>query len=178
MIPKVKRFFGDAMANFSLGVWRNLISTVIRLKAAMSNMNRRDFVMAVLSTSHGQAWTPVQVQKIFFLLDKKIGDRVGGPFWNFSAYDYGPFDACVYDEIENLEHFGDSVVNRPPFGGMRTFALTSTGQHKGESQLSTLPIASYIEALSNWVRNLSFHQLVSAVYKEYPEMRQRSIFRE
>lgn len=178
MMSGVKRFLGEPLAYWGRAIWGVQILDVCGNSGATTKVNRRDFVMAVLSTSHGREWTPVQVQKIFFLLDKKIGDRNGGPLWNFSAYDYGPFDAAVYDEIENLERSGDGVVNRPPLGGMRTFALTQTGQGKGESLLRTLPFASYIEALSNWVRNLSFDQLVSAVYKEFPEMRQNSIFRE
>jgi hypothetical protein len=36
---------------------------------------------------------------------------------------------------------------------------------------------SKIKILSEFVRKLSFSELVSAIYKEYPEMKKYSIFR-
>jgi hypothetical protein len=36
----------------------------------------------------------------------------------------------------------------------------------------------YIKSAGEFVRRLSFNKLVSSIYKEYPEMRANSIFRE
>lgn len=142
-------------------------------------MDRADLVLATLATSAGAPWEPVQVQKIFFLLDKKLGPAIGGPHWAFTPYDYGPFDAAVYNSIERLATTGLATVHRPR-SGMRTFALTPEGQARGDRALSSMspPIREYLLQLSRWVRALSFQQLVSAVYREFPEMKQNSIFRE
>ncbi len=142
-------------------------------------MGRKDVVLAVLSTSGGTEWTPVQVQKMFFLLDKKIPSAMGGPHFQFHPYDYGPFDSDVYAEIEGLATLGLAHVARPSFGGMRTFMLTPEGQQRGQGALHRFQgdVADYVSRLSVWVRSLSFQQLVSAVYAEFPEMRVNSVFR-
>lgn len=141
-------------------------------------LDRDDYVLAVLATSGEQPWTPVQVQKIFFLLDQRLASQVSGPHFAFAAYDYGPFDPAVYDVIERQQQAELASVDRS--ASMRTFRLTRFGQARGEEVLGTLSPAAreYIRSLSAWVRGLSFQQLVSAVYKEFPEMRANSIFRD
>ena len=76
----------------------------------MPNERVDRYVLAVLSTAGGAEWTPVQLQKIFFLLDQTIGPALGGPKFNFEPYDYGPFDAEVYRRVEALQATGESIV--------------------------------------------------------------------
>jgi hypothetical protein len=35
----------------------------------------------------------------------------------------------------------------------------------------------YVVNLANWVRQLSFQQLVASIYNKYPEMKANSVFR-
>jgi len=125
---------------------------------------RGRYTLAVLST--GKEWSPVQLQKMFFLLDKKLGD----PWWNFVPYDYGPFDPSVYREVEQLERDG---LARITDSGVRSYALTPVGQREGELALNSMSerTRNYIRSLSQWLRSLSFAQLVAAVSRDYPEMR-------
>ena len=102
-------------------------------------MTKREQILAVLSTSGRQPWTPVQVQKIFFLLDKKVSGAFGGPLWDFTPYDYGPFDAEVYRKIEWLSREGLTAVIRPNCG-MRQFYLTPKGQEEGQRILSSITV--------------------------------------
>jgi uncharacterized protein YwgA len=136
------------------------------------------YVLAVLSTAGGAEWTPVQLQKMFFLLDKTIGPALGGPKFNFEAYDYGPFDAEVYRQVELLASYGEAMVLQPLSGGMRTYRLTPSGQTNGALELRKLDstLWDYIASMSAWVRSLSFQQLVRAVYDKFPDMRANSIF--
>lgn len=140
-------------------------------------MQRSDIVLAALAASGGATHTPVQVQKLFFMIDRRISGWIGGPFFDFQPKDYGPFDKEVYSQIEALSWAGDAAIED---GRMKTYRLTTQGQKKGEQLLASLdPTASnFIRELSSWVRGLSFADLVSAVYKEYPEMKANSIFRE
>jgi hypothetical protein len=142
-------------------------------------MDTSGFVLAALATSKGETWTPVQVQKFFFLLDRKLGGQIGGPFFDFRAYDYGPFDAAVCEQIEALEQQRLASVIRPEFG-KKTYGLTATGQTRGENVLDGLaaPVRDYVVALGQWVRTRSFAELVSAIYQQFPEMKARSVFRE
>ena len=140
-------------------------------------MTRRDYVLAVMSAGEDLArFSPVQVQKLFFLLDEEIPDRVGGPHFNFQPYDYGPFDKAVYQDLDKMAFHG--LVDQTGDGRSRTYMLTSEGLQRGRMALGKLTpgMQSYVAALSNWVRSLSFAQLVSEIYRRYPEMRVNSVF--
>jgi hypothetical protein len=140
-------------------------------------MKRSDYVLAVLAASGGASLTPVQLQKLFFLLDRKIPEQIGGPRFHFEPRDYGPFDKNVYSQLESLATEG--MVDIDDSGGVRTFRLSSAGRPAGARALSSFPgtHSEYVQKLSQWVRSLSFEDLVSAIYREYPEMRANSVFR-
>lgn len=141
-------------------------------------MERRDLVLAVLAAAEGAIHTPVQVQKLFFLIDKRLGKRIGGPYFDFRPYFYGPFDSQVYVVLEELARSG--LVEVLSNGPKRSYKLTREGQERGDKLLSTLNPAdsSYIRKLSSTVRQMRFGQLVSAIYRAYPEMRKNSVFQE
>lgn len=142
-------------------------------------MNRSDVVLMTLALQDkGAALSPVQVQKLFFILDREIPEEIGGPHFDFEPYDYGPFDSSVYSEIENLEMAGLAEIKKvAPY---RLYGLTDAGVQKGLAIADEIPQKArrYIKEAGSFVRRLSFQQLVSAVYKQYPEMRAKSVFRE
>ena len=69
-------------------------------------MDKDRFMLAAMSPAGTGFFTPVQVQKMFFLLDMNISDETEGEQFDFVAYDYGPFDVDVYIELEELEDEG------------------------------------------------------------------------
>lgn len=141
-------------------------------------MDRESFVLAALAPSKGQPYSPVQVQKLFFLLDKNIPERIGGPQFNFQPYNYGPFDSLVYATLERLSITGLVAISTDT--QWRSYQLTPSGQEKGEVLLETFPstVKSYIKSVSHFVRSVSFTELVTAIYKAYPEMRANSVFQD
>jgi len=141
-------------------------------------MDRRAIVLAALSPARGGAHTPVQVQKLLFLVDKKVAHLVGGPFFDFQPYHYGPFDRRVYDEIEALATVGQADIRRG--SPWKEYLLTPEGQQRGEEIFSGLhPEAqTFIDSASRFVRSLSFQDLVQAIYKAFPDMRECSVFQD
>lgn len=141
-------------------------------------MDRNDFVLTVMSSCPDAIYTPVQVQKLFFLIDQKIPKLVKGPHFDFSPYDYGPFDKHVYWALEALEAEGSIVIEGS--ATYRTYTTTKRGQKKGEVLFNELPAKAqeYITRLSEFVRHLSFNELVSSIYQAYPKMRANSVFRD
>ena len=143
-------------------------------------MIKRDFVLAVLAAADGASHTPVQVQKLFFLLDRKAPNLVGGPHFNFQPDDYGPFDVAVYRELESLA--SDNLVEIQTVNDTRrkTYRTTPSGQTKGSQLLASFgePIAEYVSQLSLWVRSQSFAQLVSSIYTHFPDMKVNSVFQD
>ena len=142
-------------------------------------LTRREVVLAALASAGENAnFTPVQVQKLFFLIDREAARLLNGPHFAFRAYDYGPFDSAVYDQLmllkfeANLEIMGG--------GQYRLYTLTPDGFAEGQRIVSKLPTeaAKFLAAAAEWVRRLSFQQLVAAIYRAYPDMKVNSIFRE
>ncbi|WP_457583160.1 hypothetical protein [Ensifer canadensis] len=141
-------------------------------------MSRDDFLLLALAAAGENArFTPVQVQKLCFLIDREASHLVDGPHFNFRAYDYGPFDSAVYKCLESLgeRHF----VNIGETGRFKTYTLTPEGYHQGLQLLDDMSpnVRAYLVDLTNWLRKLSFTQLVSAIYRRYPDMKVNSVFR-
>lgn len=143
-------------------------------------MDRDSLVLAALSPARGATHTPVQVQKLLFLIDKNVPRQVGGPYFNFQPYDYGPFDQAIYGVLQSLASKRLVVINEETGRRWKEYLLTSEGQRIGENAFKELDkkTATYIAKLSEFVRGVSFAQLVSAVYKAYPEMKVNSVFKE
>jgi hypothetical protein len=148
------------------------------MRKGETTMTRKDIVLAALAPARGSPHTPVQVQKLLFLVDRNISKLVGGPYFNFQPYNYGPFDKAVYEVLEGLA--GEGLVELCPDWKWNNYRLTEAGQKLGEKFLGSLKedAREYIQRASDFVRSVSFTELISAIYKAYPEMRRNSVFQE
>lgn len=142
-------------------------------------MDRREIVLAGLAAAGGgTSFAPVQVQKLFFLIDREIPQFVEGPHFNFRPYDYGPFDSAVYDTLDFLAFGG--LVEIESSGRYRRYSLTSDGFRSGQEVLSLLApeVRKFVADAAAWILSLRFDQLVSAIYRRYPDMKVNSIFKQ
>ena len=142
-------------------------------------MDKKEVILAVLAAADGAIHTPVQVQKILFLIDKKISNLIGGPYFNFTPYAYGPFDVEIYHLLENLAQEENVEIISNPNLRWAKYRLTIKGQKKGEEILNAMEakVADYIKKLSSFIRSLSFAELISVIYNEFPEMKVNSVFK-
>ena len=154
----------------------------IRVKRSCKLPLSRDQVaLVVLSLAQGEAFTPVQIQKALFL----ASDKVPGAFdadsrYDFQPYDYGPFDARVYSDVQGLDVQGLAQINQQPGSRWRTYAATEAGIAEGRRLADRLSgeQRDILARIIHLVRSLSFNELVSAIYRAYPHMRERSVFRD
>lgn len=140
-------------------------------------MEPRELILAALAAGGKNAsYSPVQVQKLLFLVDREGAELVGGKHFNFIPYDYGPFDRAVYDELDILAEMGLVDVHTP--GRYRKYSLTVDGYRRGGEKLDSLPAhgRSFLGRVAEWIRPLNFEQIVATIYKLYPEMKVRSVF--
>jgi len=144
----------------------------------MQRTHRQNIILAALASRPGSIYAPVQVQKLFFLIDENIPNEIGGKLFAFEPYDYGPFDKAVYRELEQLSALELVKIFQGSSPSSRRYGLTPAGQSAGEESLAHLsPRArDFIRRLTDWVCKLSFAQLVGSIYKAYPTMREKSIF--
>ena len=142
-------------------------------------MTRQEFVLMAMAAGHGDAHTAVQVQKLLFLIERKVPQVIGGPHFTFVPDAFGPLDLEVYAELSAASAKGlVSIYNERDT--VRIYCLTSAGRAVGEAMLAKLKpeTAEYLRTLSAWVRRQGFWKLVSAVYHAYPEMRVNGVFQE
>ncbi len=138
----------------------------------------REMILVAMAPAHCSPFTPVQMQKLMFLIDEELEEGLGRKFFNFRPYNYGPFDGDIYSCLDALVDSGH-VELVPVFGQQwSSFKTTEDGQAAGERELNKLDpwVQDAIKIYSDWVQSLSFTQLVSAIYKKYPAMRVNSVF--
>ena len=78
------------------------------------------------------------------------------------------------EKVELIEILGSS------WNRTRLYRVTENGLRDGASHLAKFPedVRNYTESLGKWVLSLSFSQLVSSIYKEYPAMKANSVFQD
>jgi hypothetical protein len=120
--------------------------------------------------------TPVQAQKLFFLIDREASELSGGPWFDFQPYDYGPFDYSVYHELDNLATKGLISVDRS--GYFRTYRLSEQGAAMVEDSAGgfSLGAREYFARVKDWIKSVDFRTLVKAIYDAYPDTKVRSVF--
>lgn len=132
---------------------------------------RSDVVLAAMVPAPRDVWfDPVRAQKLLFLIDMEIPTLVGGPHFNFQPYNYGPFDVDVYLELEALTT--DSYVHTDRAWRHLRYKLTEKGVARGTAALASIPdrASRFIERACEWMLAASFSDLLSAIYRQYPEM--------
>lgn len=141
-------------------------------------MDRRQLVLASMATQGQAEFSPVQLQKLFFLIDERASKRLGGKKFSFTPYHYGPFDKSVYAELQAASEAGQVAISTTD--RWRTFKLTPDGEAEGRRILEGLdePVVEFLCKTAAFVRGHSFQELVRSIYKAYPEMRAKSVFQD
>jgi uncharacterized protein len=145
-----------------------------------STLKRIDWNLLMLAAAEGQRLQPVQMQKVLFLFGKGLSEAAACGYYDFHPYNYGAFDPAVYWDAEKLASQGLASVTRVGPSGWREFAATLAGLERAAevSKRADPRTVDYLRRLVHWARNLSFPDLVRAVYKAHPETRANSIFRD
>jgi hypothetical protein len=143
-------------------------------------LNRDEVLLVMLALADGRLLTPVQIQKSLFLASEEVGDAFRSTSkYKFEPYDYGPFDKQVYADAQALAAKGLVSIGTDP-RGWSTYAATADGLRRAADLRARLKGGQHemLGRIVGVVRKLSFTQLVSAIYKKYPRMRERSVFRD
>jgi hypothetical protein len=145
-------------------------------------MVRKELTLLVVAAAEHKALRPVQLQKSLFLICQNIAAEQLGVdrLYHFDAYDYGPFCSQIYRDAEDLESDGLITITRPPESVFKLYQATPDGLARAEHLFRTLSgeVADYIKRVVRFTQELSFNQLVSAVYRAYPAMRVNSVFQD
>jgi len=141
-------------------------------------MERKNWTLLVINAAGFNGLSPVQLQKSLFLISKNLSSIVGSSFYNFEPYDYGPFDANVYADARLLVQEGLVRMNRVSGQNWVYYTITPEGAEAARRVESTISpeAAEYVHKVVAWVRQLSFVDLITAIYRAYPEYQVNSVF--
>lgn len=143
-------------------------------------MKKEDWIVLTLDASGGKPYSPVQLQKALFLLkNEEPGKEVRGEYYNFSPYNYGPFDAAIYSDARTLSDQGLISIETRPDQRWPNYLITAAGKERAaelKKEASARAVA-YLQVLAEWIHEISFQQLLKAVYSKYPAYAKNSVFK-
>lgn len=141
-------------------------------------LQRSHWLLLTIAAAGENPLSPTQLQKALFLLSKGMPEEDRAAFYSFRPYFYGPFCSDVYHDADELERDGTIAIIRPLGGGLRKFAATFTGRGLAFRLAERAPaeLVKYVRDVVAWVQSLTFEQLLTAIYEQYPEMRKNSVF--
>lgn len=145
-------------------------------------MRPKDWTLLVLAAANGQPVQPVHLQKALFVLGRQFSleQLQVEQFYEFEAYDYGPFCSAVYTDAEELAEEGLVEIDQPQSRSYRRYSATTAGMTAAARLRRNISdeVLEYLDRLVQWMLQRSFRQVVSAIYKAFPEMKANSIFQE
>jgi hypothetical protein len=138
-------------------------------------MSKSEFVLHIFSLFPDAAISPMQAQNLFFLIEKRLGDRCGEQVkvFNFEPYCYGPFDKDLFQSIKEYSTQGilsSHRINNVVYHKIKRSKVIDT------SEFLNPEIRKYIkDELVEFVRRIRFRELCFSIYKEFPDMAKNSI---
>lgn len=133
-------------------------------------LNDRDrFIINVFGTIPDETLSPVQTQKLFFLLEKRLGRN----YFDFKPYHYGPYDKNLTDTLTML--YCNGLIQIKNINGINHYQLNKDCSSITENFFNENE-KNFIKDLISFIKNLSFRQLCMSIYKEFPEMSVNSVF--
>jgi len=141
-------------------------------------MERKHWTLIVLDEARPGSLSPLQLQKILFLISKRLPDEIGENFYHFVPYNYGPFDSDIYSDLRILANEGLVAKVQIIGRSWMSYEITPEGHDAATNIRQELSehASQYITKIVRWVESVTFTQLLSAIYRAYPEYKAKSVF--
>lgn len=139
---------------------------------------RKEWLLMALAHRRGDPMTPAQIQKAMFLMSAEASEFVGRGFYDFVPYNYGPFDARVYHDLDDLVEHGLVTSSHSAGRSWKVYAVTPFGltEAADSRQQANARGVRYLEKVVDWVSSMTFPQLVRSIYAKYPQYKANSVF--
>lgn len=150
--------------------------------AAGDSLRPSDWLLLLLALRDASTpLDPVRLQKGLFLLGEEGGLRKSEAY-RFEPYDYGPFSAEIYRDLEDLIDVGQVKDLPVPGYGWKRYAVTLVGIERAEGLLARLDpqqrgVLRRLAAIKAELLALKFNGLLRRVYSSHPNYAVNSVFR-
>jgi uncharacterized protein YwgA len=144
-------------------------------------MRRPDWLLLLLALSDSsEPLDPVRLQKGMFLLSRERG-LPPLESYDFAAYDYGPFSAQIYRDLDRLYDTGLVERIQTPGYTWSRYRPTEAGTAEAQRLVDAMDgdqreSAVYLQELKRGVLAMGFRDLLKHVYSRYPEFSENSVF--
>ncbi|MCY4538847.1 MAG: hypothetical protein OXE52_11550 [Chloroflexi bacterium] len=139
-----------------------------------TEVSRSDILLAIIAAANGKELSRVHLQKVAFLVSEEFKGRLPEDFYTFDKHDYGPFCIDIYNDTAMLDYWARIRTKRGAEGSDERYVISENVSFD-RLQLDE-DIKQYIKNTVAWVADMSFGQVVRAVYRLYPEYLERSTF--
>lgn len=128
-----------------------------------------------------QALDPVRLQKGLFLLSQE-GGIASQEAYEFEPYDYGPFSARIYRDLQDLLSSGWARDIPVQGYNWNRYAVTRTGIEQAQQVVdrfdtSHLEVLRSLASIKAELLEFTFDGLLRRVYDQYPDFAAKSVFR-
>ena len=132
-------------------------------------MNKEEFVFKTLSLLKNKDFSPVQIQKLFFLLEKRLDVK----YFDFKPYNYGPYSFELQNFLDAMSSFGEIQLQN--INGINHYKIAENNIQNTDGFFDDKK-RNFIIELGDFIKSLSFKELCISIYKEFPEMAENSVF--
>jgi len=140
-------------------------------------MDKEHILLELIHTkvNDKEKMSPIQIMKAMFLLKKELS-LSDEEFYKFEPYLYGPCSFEIYSSLEKLEKEGFIEVVPSSFR-WRYYKISKKERKYIEEIIGIIDkqILEKIKTVKQMVLSKSFIELLSYVYKKYPEYAKNSI---
>lgn len=143
-------------------------------------MTRRDWLLLALRFAQARGLSPIQLQKALFLLGRELPNVVGGGYYRFEPYNYGPFDKTVFEDANALAQANLIRILPPTEARAKQYTIAPLGMARTDEIMEHAPArgVEYLKNVVEWVQELSVQDLIRSIYRRYPEFKANSVFQE
>ena len=139
-----------------------------------TEVSRSDILLAIIAAANGSELSRVQLQKVAFLVSEEFKGRLPEDFYKFDKHNFGPFCIDIYNDTEMLYYWGWIRVKSGAEPRLDTYSIAKP-LNLDDLQFDE-DIKQYIKDTVAWVVDMSFGEIVRAIYWLFPEYRENSIF--
>lgn len=156
---------------------------------------RTDFLILLLHTMK-EIWGITKVFKFLFLMGKEEHlDNYVPDYYSYCAYNYGPFEKAIYEDIEALKQYGLIEERKPrkkkykadeeieevlyPEKVQAIYQLSNKGEQIAQALMKSAQkkdpgIIKKINTIKSKYGYLSLKELLKYIYNQYPEYAKNS----